>query len=475
MADHEHTVARLRLRIGALLALRQTVIGLIAWCLLWGVAVLVLRVAAGLERTWLLLGFAGIAPAVVAAVFTAVRRAPSAAALRALLDRHGKCGGLLMASAEAELGAWKTRVPQVDLPRTSWRAGRFAAMLVAAAAFVAIGFLIPQGYISRPAEQLRIGQEIDRLTDQVQTLAEEEIIDREKAETLTEKLEQVRAEASGDDPVKTWEALDHLQDAAAQAAREAAEEALRRAEQMARAEELAEALKAAADEMAPQQLSEAMGKLAEMVDSAAEESENLQRSLSKEALDRCKNRSLTGEQLDELAEALRKCKGCEADGLRRLCQRGLIDVEALAACKRLGECDAKELAAVLARCGGEGGEPSLTELIDDWREGMAARGGIDRGRGDAPMIWSDASSEEGARFKEQVLPPSAVASLEKSRLAAVSAGAPDGAGAGDGTAATGALRGAAAGTGSAHTHTILPKHKAAVRRYFERKGQEDKP
>lgn len=36
-------------------------------------------------------------------------------------------------------------------------------------------------------------------------------------------------------------------------------------------------------------------------------------------------------------------------------------------------------------------------------------------------------------------------------------------------ASSGALQGAAAGSGSANTQIILPRHRAAVERYFERK------
>ncbi|MGH7174629.1 MAG: hypothetical protein ACRELF_07485 [Gemmataceae bacterium] len=39
------------------------------------------------------------------------------------------------------------------------------------------------------------------------------------------------------------------------------------------------------------------------------------------------------------------------------------------------------------------------------------------------------------------------------------------------TASSGALRGAAAGNGSANTEVILPRHRAAVERYFERKSR----
>jgi len=42
-------------------------------------------------------------------------------------------------------------------------------------------------------------------------------------------------------------------------------------------------------------------------------------------------------------------------------------------------------------------------------------------------------------------------------------------------ASSGALRHAAAGSGSAHTPILLPRHRAAVARYFERKPETRNP
>ena len=84
------------------------------------------------------------------------------------------------------------------------------------------------------------------------------------------------------------------------------------------------------------------------------------------------------------------------------------------------------------------------------------------------MTWKDPASKEGAAFKEQVLSPGSSARLEQSGLLGVSSSAPaaeEGAAPSSGNA----LSGAAAGGGSAHTHTVLPRHRGTVERYFERK------
>lgn len=43
------------------------------------------------------------------------------------------------------------------------------------------------------------------------------------------------------------------------------------------------------------------------------------------------------------------------------------------------------------------------------------------------------------------------------------------------TASSGALHAATAGNGSANTEVILPRHRASVERYFERKSQPTSP
>src|SRR5262249_6444210 len=64
---------------------------------------------------------------------------------------------------------------------------------------------------------------------------------------------------------------------------------------------------------------------------------------------------------------------------------------------------------------------SVDEATLQWCQG---KGGVDRGRGDAAMTWTDGSSEKDARFKEKVLPPSSVAGLNDSQLVGMSASAP---------------------------------------------------
>ncbi|MDK1032762.1 MAG: hypothetical protein QGD94_12195, partial [Planctomycetia bacterium] len=113
------------------------------------------------------------------------------------------------------------------------------------------------------------------------------------------------------------------------------------------------------------------------------------------------------------------------------------------------------------------GESAMSERLVIWCREKPGKGGVDRGRGDAPMTWSEGTSEEGAEFKEQTLSTSAMAALKDSKLRGVSAAAPTVRKAGA-PKRGGALRGVTAGGGEAHTRTVLPRHKGTVERYFQR-------
>ncbi len=94
------------------------------------------------------------------------------------------------------------------------------------------------------------------------------------------------------------------------------------------------------------------------------------------------------------------------------------------------------------------------------------RGGVTRGPGAAKLNYDNEVKEEGLKFKEHELPEGAVTAL-KSQVVAVSRGSPE-KDAKPGDAGSGALAGSASGGGSANTQTVLPRHRGAVERYFER-------
>jgi hypothetical protein len=305
-----------------------------------------------------------------------------------------------------------------------------------------------------------VSREVENLSAQIEALKEAQIIEEPKAEALEQKLDQLGQEASGEDPARTWEALDHLNDAVEKAAREAAETANARQERMARAEALAEGLMAGADQLDSKTMTEAMRTLNEMTQDAIKENETLAGELSPETLEAIKSGSLKAEHLKEISKALGQGKSALNQKLSKLSQSGMINPNSLKGGAQANRRDNSGLARFLKE---NAEKMSVEEATLQWCEG---KGGVDRGRGDAAMTWTDGSSEKDAKFKEKVLPPSSVAGLNDSQLVGISASAP--VVSTSGVAAHGALNSAASGGGSAYTQTVLPRHRGAVKRYFDR-------
>lgn len=472
MATCNKAISGFRFRLAGILVLRRTLVWLSCWAFAWGLGVLILRGIVGVSTPWLVWPVLGAVPIAAAAAAILTRRdVPPPQIIRALFDAHGNCGGLLMASSEVPLGAWADTVGEPAVPSLHWRAGRTVGLLAVAVAFLLVSFLVPRRAFETPVPRpLNVGREIDMLAEQVKVLQDEKVIDERKAEQLSEKLNQIAGEATGQDPVKTWEAMDHLSKTVSAAADKAAEAALRDTESLAKAESLAAGLAEDADKLSREGLTAAMEKLAELAEKAERAAEDVGHDVSKEIQDALDGEAgeADAEDLKRLAEALGEAKEALAGRLGRLIDARLIDAELAELNERLGECNTDGLAELLG--GGEPGQGDLSaaELIELWCGSRPGRGGVNRGRADAPMTWTDPSNTEGVDFTEQVLPPATLAALKKSRLVGVGVGAPTVAKP-TGPVGGGALGAAGAGGGSAHTHTILPRHRGAVGRYFERK------
>ena len=456
MNTDDRAIRKFRTKMAALLILKKTLAVVTVGCLIWGTVVIVIRAAIGMSHLPLLIGGIGLILALGCAVVLALRQIPTRTALRATLDKHSGAGGLIMAAETVELGNWRKQMPLMRSPRLRWRGGvtwgRFAGALL----FVCISFLIPQRFVEiSKANPLDIREEVNQLAEGIDVLKEEEIIDLAEAEMLEEKLDQLQAEASGEDPVKTWEALDHLADTLSQESADAAQEALSETEHLTQAETLSEGLINEGSEMDAALLAESMSALSGLVREAMQENALLATQLPDLEGDAS---SLTLEQLKEISAALRFTKSEIYDRLVKLHEVNLIDLETLKACEKLGKCDSEGLAAFLAE---NADSMSIVECVGGWCRGVG------RGPGHAPITWNDSATEEGAKFKAEALPLSDIASLEDNELVGLSAAAPS-VKTSSVPPESGGLKDATAGGGSSFNQTVLPRHKGAVKRYFER-------
>jgi hypothetical protein len=139
----------------------------------------------------------------------------------------------------------------------------------------------------------------------------------------------------------------------------------------------------------------------------------------------------TPAQLEELVKALGGGKADLAQALEKLHKAGLIDREQLKQATERGPGDG---AALVKENGGSGG----------------------------PVTGGPLTSEEGVHYKPVVLPPADAAKLKAARARAPETRPFE-------KPEVGALAGADAGGGAANAPVVLPRYRAAVERYFDRK------
>lgn len=465
-ADHKHAVHQFLRRLTWLLTLKQFLLLATAWCFIWGTAAITLRATLEITPTQLLWGATGVPLAIAAGAWIAQRQLPTQPAIRALLDQQNRFGGLLMTAEEQPLGRWEPEGP-IRQPRLRWRGAKTWNRFAFSIAFVGASLLVPVRFGAMNAGRpLDVSKQAETLAAQIRTLKEEQILTAAKAEELSNKLEQLSAEAVGEDPGKTWEALDHLNDSIEKTSQDAAANAAAKQEHLERAEALAEGLMAGADRMDAGLMAEAMRALSSMTQAAMKENQVLTRNLAPATQEAIQNGSFKPQQLNDLSKALSQTRQQLTQQLSKLNQaglnkRGAINPDSLKARAQAQKPDNSGLSQFLKE---HAQKMSVEEAVGQWCEG--GRGGVSRGRGDAGMTWTEGTSEKNAKFKEKALPPSSVAGLQDSQLLGLSETAPE-VQKGN-VAAHGALNSAAAGGGSAYTQTILPRHKGAVKRYFER-------
>jgi len=465
-------VAALRASLFRTAWLRTAVRGAVVYVLGWGLVTLVARAwghgADGVAWGW---GAPGLLAVVAGAAWWARRRTPGADAVAALLDRQRGLGGLAMSASADGFAPWSGAVAAARAPAVRWRGGPAWAALGLAAVFLVGAALAPMPRAAAEGASLHVQRQLEALREQVAVLEKEEVIDPERAEALRDDAERVADRAQADDPVRTWEALDHLANELAEHGAEAHDAAQRQAADAAAAAALAGALDPARLEAAgglnDEQLGGALDALAEL--SAAAVGGDLPPMLA--GLDAgALAAGLDAETLEALAE-LMEGRGDElAAMMAALQEAGLGEGESAGGEPVAFDPDA--LAEFLAQC--EGGECDGVAIAVACRGGgKPSRGGISRGPGHAEMTWKDPATKEGASFDPAVLPPSAVRDPERSRRLGISRTAPQTADGNDGASAGGGLAGVTSGGGAAAGAVVVPRHRGAVRRYFERSENGD--
>jgi hypothetical protein len=454
MSERQDAASNLDGRLALVLGLRRILRDLTLFAVAWGVLALIVRTT--ITQPPLSPWWGALAIPVVAGVawVRGTRLRPSRGALVALIDAHSRCGGLLMAAETADVGEWRRSVAAAEAPDVRFEARRPLRYAAGAVAFALAALFVPQREAGASRHALEIGPDVDRAAGRLKVAAEEKVLPPERSEAMKQTLEELRREAAGDDPGKALETLDTMTEAISRAAGEASESALRKTEALTRVEALASVLEA--NETEKGELAEGMRALANEAkgsDVVSALPEDLQKAVAR--------KSFTADELRKLGGAARQGKEALRRSLDRLNAAGLIDPQTLSRRDRLADAgDRASLARYLKQhAKSQGWSPA----IGNW---TAGKGGVDRGRGDAPMFFGEKSGEKGTGWKDQEL-ASAAAAMENSHVTAVSAAAPDPAH--PQLSYAGALAGAKGGAGSAFTPVVLPRHRGTVKRFFERK------
>ncbi|MEO0514798.1 MAG: hypothetical protein AAF086_05825 [Planctomycetota bacterium] len=439
----------------------------VGYLLVWGMMSLAIRGFVQTSTPWLWWGGAGLVVVWVAASVMARRQVPSPGVTLAMLDRENRLGGLLMSGSATGREGWAERLPAIHPPRVRWRGTPTAGALGLSAVFVLAALLVPMPSPLQARDVLDVSQSIALIEQQVDVLEEEQIFDAPEADQIRDAMDRIGQDAKGDDPSKTWEALDHLAQQIDQAADEATDLAQQRMEEAAGVQVLSQALLQDTESLNAQRLGEAMATLAELSEAAAgqptldgmELPPGLAEALSQSGLD---GQTLTPEMLEQLAEAMSSRQAELQQMIEALAEAGLSESSGSEETAAM-EIDPSELLDWLVgdgECDGQG----LLAVCQSLRAG---RGGISPGPGHAEMIWKDPSSREGVRFDPELLPPSRMRELRDAQMLGTSRGTPDEIQDAS-SSAGGALSQTQALGGSAAESVVLPRHRGAVQRYFDR-------
>lgn len=449
-----------RNKIVVRLVFRRFLAHSVIWLFAWGLVAFVLRAVFGIPAFAVWAGFAGLLPILIAAVIVEVKKRPDRSRICAYLDRYNRLGGLMMAANEADVSEWHWE-GIVRCPSVLWRGYREWTVFALSILFVCGCAFIPARFAgSDPKARLEIDDSLAALENKIEALEQLDLIDSDKADGLEAELARIGENALGEDPAGVWEALDHLEEGIRAEAEDFAENTESKIDDLNQAQRLAGILGEMSDlrpDVREESMKELMDALRKAADDDLELGEHLDPDIRKAIAD---GKPLSKEQLDRLRSSLKDCKN---DMVRKLAQLSE---------SRMADGKTCENASEKAKQGNE----ALAEFLEDKKKELTAseisiyckwpgKGPPTRGRADAPMTWKDETEEHGARFNEQILPVTAVP--EDITLVGFSKAAPkineEGAATRPGT-----LAGTSGGNGSAIVHRTLPRHRGAVKRYFER-------
>ncbi len=498
MDRFERPIARFRRSLWHLLWLRTSTQALAVSLWVCGVVVLVCRslgswsaeiastgTASFWHPGWV---FLALPPVVVVCGIAARRRVPAAGTLRAVLDQANQADGLLMADGETALGPWRDHLESLSLaaPKLTWDFKNRLGLLTVAAVFAALSLAVPDHWLQAglaSTSRLDVAAEVQRLEAKLEILEDLSVLSNGDAEAIEDDLTTLQQNAEGNDPAKTLESLDYVENRLDTLALEKGAELADAAQNTRNLSAAAQAMNQAASKMDPSSLQKSMEALARATQKALQTAPESESKKWAESL--CKA-GLSPDQLDALSNAL-SAAGADAQKLLdQLANAGMLDLEGIPLdCQGLSPEEVQWLAGELCECEGGLCDGDLAALLCQCgcclkpgdcfgcRGGCCpGQNGISRGPGATALRFDGETDEQGAAFKNHVLLPGGLRPEKGSVVQSVQRGAPTGTETSE--RSTGGGLQAAAQTAGAHGRLVLPRHRKVIRDYFNRASQNSK-
>lgn len=471
-------------------ALIQTLKLVTAWNFIAGVIFLVLRHLQYFQIDFIGFSAAGLPVCFLAGMAVASRQIVSDEKLVALIDSCNNAGGLLLASFETGDLAWENRTAtELQLPEFAVDYTQRLPGLLLSLVFLLLCVNVPVYSLSGKNDpRIQFKEMREAALEQIEILAETGAIEIQEAEILKGTVEQISEASDRNDPSKTFEALDQLQEKLRH------ESALESQKEMDRLEELGslssladklsdnqgdlEKMKEAARELMKQLSQSEMGQKMQQ-QGAGDLSRSIEKALSDEVFSAEEAQNAAKELKDYIAGQAEKIK--ESAG--KMLKARLIDrqtFEKLQSEGRIKPLTAEELARnpdaeIIVAPGeagqsgdgkaGEGQSGELQMLLENGQPGIP--GGAGRDSGTAPLQYNRKTSEHGVTLTDEQLPAPKGSSLDNSITIGMGITAPqllsD-----DNTPSATPVNWKQPGKLSGESDIILPRHRNAVKKYFDR-------
>jgi len=409
----------------------------------------------------------------------------------ALIDSHNRSGGMLLAEFETGDHAWKSRHGTLVPPRLHLNLNRRLPALLVSLLFIALSITIPVRQATGNRDpRLDLKEMQQSAAAQVEALEEAGLIDEKKADELKETIEQITNASDRNDPSKTFEAFDQLQEKMRKESGAGAEKMLSEQENLQALQSLADQLKNAESQEKMKQALEALrdkleqcgidaagmkqpggDSLAQKMQQAGEGGKGSAEAAAEAAQQLQEYMQQRSEEMRAAAEKLVKARLIDRKTYEKLKQEGRLrpateaDLAPGSGADLVIPPDDEGSSGAGSQGGQQGKQPGIM-AVDPQSGSPSGQAGRDGGT--APLNFSRESSEHSLKFKDEALPTPVSTDLEDSVAIGMAISAPQVETSAD-QGSSGPVDWQESDKSGGESDVILPRHRSAVKKYFERK------